>query len=313
MIIPPPASCVPFLLLLKLLFFSITHAFSPPTIATLSRLGQPYHHTIGRSLSKLHVVPDPTSLASATTTDGTPFSSHLILSAVEVFDGSQITNPVVVSNVYWSNLQSNMLSFLLGQLFAAFAFLTLLALFGSQFSQLSTIVANAMSPSDQQQQPLKVPPPDRGERNDPTFSSTAAPPPDWTKLLLCVLIDIIGTSSEAIPIVGELSDVIWAPIAALALRELFHNNTALGLLEFTEEILPLTDVLPLATICWWIDTFARDSAVARVLGLGVYAASAGDPWQDDSSNSNDVVDVTATTTERQQLPPRAATRTTRED
>jgi hypothetical protein len=71
--------------------------------------------------------------------------------------------------------------------------------------------------------------------------------PDLGKLFLCITIDVIGTSSELIPIVGELSDVVWAPIAALALRSIYGSNI-LFILEFAEEILPLTDILPLATL-----------------------------------------------------------------
>jgi hypothetical protein len=70
---------------------------------------------------------------------------------------------------------------------------------------------------------------------------------DFAKLLICIVIDIIGASSELIPILGEVSDVVWAPIAALLLRSLYGSNI-LFVFEFAEEILPFTDILPLATI-----------------------------------------------------------------
>ena len=41
-------------------------------------------------------------------------------------------------------------------------------------------------------------------------------------------------------------------------------------LEFAEEILPLTDILPLATICWVVETYFGDSDIARILQVGVY-------------------------------------------
>jgi hypothetical protein len=50
-----------------------------------------------------------------------------------------------------------------------------------------------------------------------------------------------------VPILGELTDVVYAPIAATVLRNLYGSNILFGL-EFVEEILPFTDILPLATI-----------------------------------------------------------------
>ena len=65
--------------------------------------------------------------------------------------------------------------------------------------------------------------------------------PDIGKLILCIVIDVIGTSSELIPIAGELTDVAWAPIAAIALRSIYGSNIIFAL-EFVEEILPFTDI-----------------------------------------------------------------------
>ncbi len=95
-------------------------------------------------------------------------------------------------------------------------------------------------------------------------------PPDVGKLLICLLVDIIGTSSELLPILGELTDVVWAPIAALTLRSLFQGSNIVFALEFAEEFLPFTDVLPLATICWIVETFYGDSEIAKTLQIGVY-------------------------------------------
>ena len=91
---------------------------------------------------------------------------------------------------------------------------------------------------------------------------------DMTKLLICIAIDTLGSANEAIPIVGEVIDVIYAPIAALLLRQLFQGSNVVLLLEFVEEILPFTDILPLATICWVIETFFSGGDIARVLRIG---------------------------------------------
>jgi hypothetical protein len=99
----------------------------------------------------------------------------------------------------------------------------------------------------------------------PAFSPI---PIDIVKLGLCIIIDVIGSSSELLPIVGEVTDVIWAPIAALLMRNLFYGSNVVLVLEFAEEVLPFTDVLPLATLCWVLDTFFGESAAARALGIG---------------------------------------------
>lgn len=94
---------------------------------------------------------------------------------------------------------------------------------------------------------------------------------DLGKLGLCILLDLIGSSSELLPIVGEATDIVWAPIAALLLRNLFYGSNIVLVLEFAEEILPFTDILPLATLCWVVDTFYADTEAARALGLGSYS------------------------------------------
>ena len=95
---------------------------------------------------------------------------------------------------------------------------------------------------------------------------------DFTKLFLCIIIDIVGSENKAMPpLVGELVDIVYAPIAALLLRQLFAGSNIVFLLEFTEEILPFTDVLPLATICWVVESFFASGSLARALKIGEFA------------------------------------------
>ena len=68
-----------------------------------------------------------------------------------------------------------------------------------------------------------------------------------------------------------MTDVVWAPIAALTLRSLFQGSNVVFALEFAEEFLPLTDLLPLATICWIVETFYGDSGFAKTLQIGIYS------------------------------------------
>jgi hypothetical protein len=111
---------------------------------------------------------------------------------------------------------------------------------------------------------------------------------DLSKLALCVLIDVVGSSSELLPIVGEVTDVVWAPIAALLTRNLFYGSNVVLILEFAEEILPFTDILPLATLCWVLDTYFGESEAARALGLGSFSNRARVDLNDDG-----VIDVEA--------------------
>ena len=192
-------------------------------------------------------------------------------SAVEFFDGSTIVDPVVVSNVFWARLQSNMLSFVLGQFLAAVVFTILLSLARSQLTKLFNFVSEKFISSSADysgRQQINVPPNLRDG-----YVRTIQP--DFGKLLVCVAIDVIGSSSTLIPILGDASDALWAPAAGLLLRSLFNGSNVVFALEFAEEILPLTDILPLATLCWIIDTFFQDSSLASLLQLGIYSASSG--------------------------------------
>ena len=69
---------------------------------------------------------------------------------------------------------------------------------------------------------------------------------DFEKLLISIVIDVIGSASGLVTLLGEVSDFVWAPIAALILRSLYASNVVFAL-EFLEEILPFTDILPFAT------------------------------------------------------------------
>mmetsp|Transcript_16106 Transcript_16106/g.23666 ORF Transcript_16106/g.23666 Transcript_16106/m.23666 type:complete len:213 (-) Transcript_16106:149-787(-) len=78
------------------------------------------------------------------------------------------------------------------------------------------------------------------------------------KLLICIVIDLVGVSSFAAPGVGEVADVGWAPISALLINYLFGNGvfTALALVE---ELSPGLDIIPTATIAWFLENAAKES------------------------------------------------------
>jgi len=72
------------------------------------------------------------------------------------------------------------------------------------------------------------------------------------KLLLGLLLDGVGMISFSIPLIGEFSDVIWAPIAAFIMTRMYKGRVGkvASVLTFIEEALPFTDVIPSFTITW---------------------------------------------------------------
>lgn len=72
------------------------------------------------------------------------------------------------------------------------------------------------------------------------------------KLVLGLLFDAIGMISFSIPLLGEFTDVIWAPIAAFLMTRMYKGRVGrvASILTFLEEIIPFTDVIPSFTITW---------------------------------------------------------------
>jgi hypothetical protein len=69
-------------------------------------------------------------------------------------------------------------------------------------------------------------------------------------LWICVVMDLIGFLSYGLPVIGEISDFVWAPISALLFFKLFGGSVGMfgGLFNFIEEILPGLDFIPTFTI-----------------------------------------------------------------
>ncbi|CAJ1351141.1 unnamed protein product [Effrenium voratum] len=88
----------------------------------------------------------------------------------------------------------------------------------------------------------------------------------WYLLMACLLIDMIGVASYLILILGEFTDILWAPIAGFLLQYLFGSLlvSSLGTLE---EILPFTDILPTATLAWGICHLECLSFLRTLLGV----------------------------------------------
>lgn len=71
-------------------------------------------------------------------------------------------------------------------------------------------------------------------------------------LVLGILFDGIGMVSFSIPVIGEFSDVVWAPISGFLMMWMYKGNIGkiAGAFSFLEEIIPFTDVIPSFTLTW---------------------------------------------------------------
>ena len=73
-------------------------------------------------------------------------------------------------------------------------------------------------------------------------------------IAICIAMDLIGMFTYALPALGEFADIIWAPFSAMIFYKLFGGRIGLigGALNFLEEVLPFTDIIPSFTIAWFI-------------------------------------------------------------
>lgn len=73
-------------------------------------------------------------------------------------------------------------------------------------------------------------------------------------IAVCIIMDLVGMASYLFPAIAEFSDIVWAPVSAFIFNKLFGGRLGLigGVLNFAEEILPFTDIIPSFTIAWFI-------------------------------------------------------------
>lgn len=71
-------------------------------------------------------------------------------------------------------------------------------------------------------------------------------------LILGILFDTIGMLSFSVPLIGEFSDVIWAPISGLLMMWMYKGSVGKigGVFSFLEEIFAFTDFIPTFTLAW---------------------------------------------------------------
>ena len=78
--------------------------------------------------------------------------------------------------------------------------------------------------------------------------------PHLPNIFACIALDLAGMASYFIPALGEFADVVWAPISAIIFFRMFGGRFGMigGVLNFLEEIIPFTDIIPSFTIAWFI-------------------------------------------------------------
>lgn len=78
-------------------------------------------------------------------------------------------------------------------------------------------------------------------------------------LAFCILMDLMGYASFAVPFFGEFFDLLWAPISGLIYMRTFGGVKGFfgGSFAFLEELLPGMDIIPTFTITWFLQQSRR--------------------------------------------------------
>jgi hypothetical protein len=86
-------------------------------------------------------------------------------------------------------------------------------------------------------------------------------------IIFCVLMDLVGYATYTVPVLGELGDIIWAPLSAIIFFTTFGSWKGVlgGVFNFVEELLPGTDFIPSFTIMWFLQYSNRKRGEGRQL------------------------------------------------
>ncbi|MBU2951472.1 hypothetical protein KO493_12270 [Tamlana agarivorans] len=73
------------------------------------------------------------------------------------------------------------------------------------------------------------------------------------KLILGIVFDAIGCLSYFFPGIGELSDIVWAPVSGWLMTKMYKGKAGrvAGVVAFVEEIMPGLDFMPTFTLMWF--------------------------------------------------------------
>lgn len=74
-----------------------------------------------------------------------------------------------------------------------------------------------------------------------------------SKLMASLAIDFLGNATFVVPGLGELADVLWAPVSAKLVSGMYSESSPHAkYVAFFEELLPFTDFIPTATLAWCV-------------------------------------------------------------
>ncbi|MFX1252275.1 MAG: hypothetical protein ACFFCZ_11765 [Promethearchaeota archaeon] len=68
-------------------------------------------------------------------------------------------------------------------------------------------------------------------------------------LLLSIIIDLIGLGTFVLFPLSELGDILWAWVSGFLIYQMYGSRN-FALFGIVEEILPISDVIPTATLTW---------------------------------------------------------------
>lgn len=85
-------------------------------------------------------------------------------------------------------------------------------------------------------------------------------------LSFCLLMDMLGYATFAVPFFGEFFDLIWAPVSAMIYWRTFGGAKGFfgGGLNLIEELLPGTDIIPTFTITWFMQYMKRRNTTQAI-------------------------------------------------
>jgi len=85
-------------------------------------------------------------------------------------------------------------------------------------------------------------------------------------LFICILLDLVGFATYSIPVLGELGDIVWAPISAIIFYKFFGGwkGAVGGIFNFIEELLPGFDFIPSFTVMWIFRSLGRTQTTRSI-------------------------------------------------
>ena len=81
-------------------------------------------------------------------------------------------------------------------------------------------------------------------------------------LSFCILMDLAGLATYALPVLGEWGDILWAPISGLIFMRAFGGKTGAvgGVINMIEELIPFADFIPTFTIGYFYTKYQQNKA-----------------------------------------------------